>query len=137
MAKYKPQYSRLLFIDKRIRSGKYPNCSSLAEEWEVSDRTIRRDIDYMRYQLDAPVEYSTKNRGYFYAEEQCKLPAMDIRESDIFSLYLAEKLLHQYKGTPIYDSLNSVFRKIEQNLPEKISADPVGDQWKFTIIPPV
>jgi len=136
MAKYKPQHSRLLFIDRKIREGRHPNCSSMAGEWEVSRKTIQRDLDYMRYQLDAPLEYSAKHRGYFYTEEQYKLPAMNIRESDLFGVYLAEKLLVQYEGTPIYDSLCSVFEKIEHSLPNKISTDPASDQSKFTVFPP-
>jgi hypothetical protein len=28
MDKYKPQYTRLLFIDKRLGGGRYPNCRS-------------------------------------------------------------------------------------------------------------
>ncbi len=136
MAKYKPQHARLLFIDRKIREGRHPNCSSLAEEWEVSRKTIQRDLEYMRYQLDAPLEYSAKNRGYCYTEQQYKLPAMNIRERDLFGVYLAEKLLVQYEGTPIYDSLCSVFKKIEAALPNKISMDPAGDQSKFTVFPP-
>jgi predicted DNA-binding transcriptional regulator YafY len=85
LAKYKPQHSRLLFIDQKIRQGRYPNCSSLAQEWEVSRKTIQRDIEYMRYQLDAPLEYSAKHRGYMYTEEQFTLPAMEISGEVIFS----------------------------------------------------
>lgn len=136
MGKYKPQHSRLLFIDKKIRDGKYPNCSTLAEEWEVSAKTIQRDLDYMKYQLDAPIEYSAKHRGFRYTEEQYSLPAIAIKQSDLFGVYLAQKLLIQYEGTPIYNSLCSVFDKIEQALPEKISVDPISDQSKFTVIPP-
>ena len=135
MAKYKPQHARLLFIDQKIRQARYPNCSSLAEEWEVSRKTIQRDIEYMRYQLDAPLEYSAKHRGYWYTEEQFTLPAMNIRESDLFGIYLADKLLVQYEGTPVYDSLCSVFEKIKQSLPEKIPLDS-SDQEKFTVFPP-
>jgi proteasome accessory factor B len=135
LAKYKPQHSRLLFIDQKIRQGRYPNCSSLAQEWEVSRKTIQRDIEYMRYQLDAPLEYSAKHRGYLYTEEQFTLPAMDIRESDLFGVYLADKLLVQYEGTPIYESLCSVFKKIEHSLPEKVTLDS-RDQEKFTVFPP-
>jgi proteasome accessory factor B len=90
----------------------------------------------MRYQLDAPLEYSAKHRGYAYTEEQYKLPAMDIRESDLFGVYLADKLLVQYEGTPIYDSLCSVFSKIEQSLPDKVSLDSASDQKKFTVFAP-
>ena len=136
MAKYKPQHSRLLFIDRKVSEGRYPNCSSLAEEWEVSSKTIQRDLEYMRYQLDAPLEYSARHRGYYYTEENFKLPALSMKESDLFGMYLSEKLLIQYEGTPIYESLCSVFKKIEQSLPDKISMDPANDQDKFTVLPP-
>jgi len=136
MAKYKPQHLRLLFINGKVKEGKYPNCSSLAEEYEVSRKTIQRDIEYMRYQLDAPIEYVASHRGYVYTEEQYQLPAIAIKESDIFGVYLAEKLLVQYEGTPIYDSLCSVFKKIADSLPGKTTTDPMADQIKFTVFPP-
>jgi proteasome accessory factor B len=136
MAKYKPQHTRLLFIDRKIREKRFPNRTSLAEEWETSSKTIQRDLDYMRYELDAPLEYSAKHRGYFYTEEQYQLPAINIRESDLFAIYLADKLLVQYQGTPIYDSLCSVFRKIEDSLPDKMAARPGNDQSLFTVFPP-
>ncbi|MBM9513358.1 hypothetical protein [Desulfogranum marinum] len=72
----------------------------------------------------------------YYTEEQYQLPAIEIRESDLFGVYLAEKLLVQYEGSPIYDSLCSVFNKIEASLPDKISMDPATEQAKFTVIPP-
>jgi proteasome accessory factor B len=136
MGKFKPQHSRLLFIDKEISTGKYPDCSYLARGWEVSIKTIQRDLEFMRYQLDAPLEYSAKHRGYYYTEENFKLPALSMKESELFGMYLSEKLLAQYEGTPIYKTLCSVFEKIEQSLPDKISMDPTKDQNKFTVIPP-
>jgi len=54
MPKFKPQYRRLMFIDRKVREGKYPNCAKMGQEWEVSSKTIQRDIDYMRDELDAP-----------------------------------------------------------------------------------
>lgn len=33
MVKFKPQFKRLLFIDRKLREGKYPNCITLAREW--------------------------------------------------------------------------------------------------------
>jgi predicted DNA-binding transcriptional regulator YafY len=136
MAKYKPQHARLLFIDLKIREKRFPNRNTLAEEWETSSKTIQRDLDYLRYELDAPLEYSAKERGYFYTEEQYQLPAINIRESDLFAIYLADKLLGQYEGTPIYDSLRSVFSKIEDSLPEKVATRPGNDQSLFTVFPP-
>jgi predicted DNA-binding transcriptional regulator YafY len=136
MKKYKPQHARLLYIDREIGRGGYPNYSQLAQGYEVSVKTIQRDIDYMRYQLDAPLEYSARHRGYFYTEPNYKLPAISVKESDLFAIYLAEKLLAQYEGTPLYDSLRSVFRKIEESLPEKATVDLGKDHARFTVFPP-
>ena len=136
MAKYKPQHSRLLFIDQELSSGSYPNCSQLAEAYEVSAKTIQRDIDYMRFQLDAPIEYSAKYRGYHYSEPNYKLPAISVKESDLFAIYIAEKILTQYEGTPIYDSLRSVFRKIEDSLPDKTTVTPGKGHSRFTVLSP-
>jgi predicted DNA-binding transcriptional regulator YafY len=41
----KVKINRILKIDEEIRSGKYPNSTSLAEKLEVNTRTILRDID--------------------------------------------------------------------------------------------
>jgi len=136
MAKYKPQHSRLVFIDREIAKSSYPNCSQLASEYEVSAKTIQRDLDYMRYHLDAPIDYSAKHRGYWYTEPNYQLPAISIKESDLFAIYLAEKLLTQYEGTPLYDSLRSVFRKIEESLPAKTTVDLGKDHTRFTVFPP-
>jgi len=136
MSKYKPQHSRLLFIDRKIGEGRYPNCGTLAEEWEVSNKTIMRDLDYMRYQLEAPLEYSAKHRGYYYTEENFKLPAISIKESDLFAIYLAEELLVQYEGTPYFDSLNSVFKKIQDSLPDKTVLKSSQEDTRFTVFPP-
>jgi Predicted transcriptional regulator len=136
MAKYKPQHTRLLFIDRKIREQRFPNCRSMAEEWEVSVRTIQRDIDYMRYELDAPIDYSAKERGYFYTEENYRMQAINIRESDLFAIYLAEKLLAQYEGTPVYANLRSVFSKIEECLPDKAILRPDSYPGLFTVLPP-
>lgn len=136
MEKYKPQHARLLYVDREISKGSYPNNSQLALGYEVSAKTIQRDIDYMRYQLDAPIEYSAKHRGYFYTEPNFKLPAISIKESDLFAIYLAEKLLAQYEGTPLYASLRSVFKKIEESLPEKNTINLEKDHARFTVFPP-
>lgn len=135
MAKYKPQHRRLLFIDRKISEGRFPNCTNLAEEYEVSSKTIQRDLEYMRYELDAPIEYSAKERGYFYKEANFQLPAISIKESDLFSIYLAEEILDQYRDTPLYVRLKSVFEKIEGSLPNAPNTNYTPPQKRFTVFP--
>lgn len=137
MKKFKPQHSRLLFIDKKIRDRTYPNSMSLAEEWEVSAKTIQRDLDYMRHMLDAPMAYDAKMRGYYYTEASFHLPAIPLNDSDLFAVFIAEKVLKQYENTPIYPRLQSLFAKIAESLPDKITIDPaqLNDRFSFFISP--
>jgi predicted DNA-binding transcriptional regulator YafY len=136
MAKFKPQYRRLIFIDQKIRRGqqvgRYPNCRSLAEEYQVSRKTIQRDVDFMKNELDAPIEYDKVYHGYYYTEESYKLPAIRIKQSDLFAICIAEKVLQQYENTPIYDNLVSVFETLEKSMPEKVSVDPTWLHGRFS-----
>ncbi|MBU0480605.1 MAG: WYL domain-containing protein [Proteobacteria bacterium] len=128
MTRNKIQLQRLIFIDQAIREGMrqgvLANRSTMAARYEVSPKSIGRDIDYLKHQMDAPIEYDQQKHGYFYTEETYKLPAISISESDLFAICVARKALKQHENTPVYRKLVSVFRKIEQSLPDKVSVEP-------------
>ncbi len=139
MAKNKTQLQRLVFIDQQIRkgmiSGSLVNCSTLAADYEVSTKTIMRDIGYLKYQRDAPIAYDEVAHGYYYTEENYKLPAISLNESDLFAICIARKALRQHENTPVYEKLLSVFDKIDRCLPEKISVSPAWVDDFFTVVP--
>lgn len=66
---------RIQWIDGKIRAKSYPNCSHIANHFEISKRQASRDIEYLRYSLDAPLEYSSKYCGYYYEDESYMLPS--------------------------------------------------------------
>lgn len=134
-AKFKPQYKRLLFIDERLREDAYPNCSTLAEGWEVSAKTIQRDIDYLRDELRAPIAYDAVRHGFYYTEHNYRLPAFSISESDLFAVMIAEKALRQFRDTPLYDRLVGVFDKIGGALPDRVSIQPEWVDRRITFLP--
>ncbi len=139
MVENKSQLARLLFIDRAIRSGmrgnRLANCSSLAAEYEVSTKTILRDIDYLRLHWEAPIEYDPQRKGYFYTEESYALPAIHLNEGDLFGLAIAHKGLEQYRNTPIHAKLAALFRKIEQSLPERVSCDAAWLDSRISVVP--
>jgi len=96
--------ARIYFIDREIASGKYPNVNYLAKEYEVGTATIYRDIEYMRDMLNAPIEYSAKNRGWYYEEKTFRLPARFASANDMLALGMVKSLLSLYKETPLYES---------------------------------
>ena len=60
----RPPLNRFQEIFHAIKRGGYPNRTQLAETIEVTTKTIQRDIDYMRYQLDLPIEFDYARGGY-------------------------------------------------------------------------
>jgi predicted DNA-binding transcriptional regulator YafY len=129
--------SRIYFIDRQIASGKYPNVNDLAREYEVGTATIYRDIEYMRFMLGAPIEYSAKDRGWFYSEKTFRLPARFAAASDMLALGMAKTLLSLYRDTPLYNSAKQLLDDITAPLTKD---DSGGDHpWyeNRIVVPPV
>ena len=122
--KFRTRWRHVLLIDERIRSGRTPNCRQLAEELEVSRRTILRDIDFMRYDLEAPVEYDPAKGGYVYTEANWVMPSVRITEGELFALMVAERALEAYSGTPWAEKLQAVFERMISLLPDRIEVAP-------------
>lgn len=58
---------RLLLIDSLLRSAVRQTSISLAEALEVSERTIRSDIAFLRDRYGAPIEFN-RSQGYHYQD---------------------------------------------------------------------
>ena len=136
MPKFKPQYKRLLFIDREIRGGRFPNCSKLAKEWETSTRTMQRDIDYLKYELNAPIEYDAIKHGFYYADPTWFLPSVMLSEGDLMALLIGQQAMHMYRGTPVADELQRIYSKLADLLPETIAMGPEFIQARFSFFNP-
>jgi len=124
MQRTKSQFSRILALDQQIRAGKYPNCILFSDEWEVSRKTVQRDIDFLRDQLGAPIEYCRQRKGFFYSDKNWFIPALNLQEGDLVNLLIAVKAAEQYRGTPVAEHLQNICSKIAELLPEQVSVDP-------------
>lgn len=107
-------------LHEKLKAGKFPNCRKLALELEVSSKTIQRDIDFMRYRLNLPIEYDQLHFGFAYTEPVTSFPSIKVSEGEIVALFVARKAMEQYKGTPFEKSLQTAFEKISQGLNDSI-----------------
>ncbi|UPK43310.1 helix-turn-helix transcriptional regulator [Paenibacillus pabuli] len=86
---------RIHWFDEQIRSGRFPNSSWLAREFEISRRQAQRDIEYMAISLRAPLVYMAKYRGYCYEDQTYRLPHLYMTEEEQRVLkYLAHRYRH-------------------------------------------
>src|SRR5207237_7013152 len=117
----RPPLERMMRMHQKLKAGRYPNCRKLADELEVSAKTVQRDIDFMRYRLGLPIEYDQLHFGFYYTEPVSSFPNIEISEGELVALYVGQKALAQYKGTSFEAPLSTAFRKITDRLRDTIS----------------
>ncbi|HSH09295.1 MAG TPA: transcriptional regulator [Oceanipulchritudo sp.] len=120
----RPPLARMMRIHQQLKEGKFPNCSTLARKIEVSTKTIQRDIEYMRDQLGLPVEYDGPRHGYAYTEEVTSFPMIPATEGELLALFVAQKALSQYRGTPFERPLAHAFAKLAEVMESEITVHP-------------
>jgi predicted DNA-binding transcriptional regulator YafY len=125
----RPPLARIMTIDRALRARAWPNTRTLADEIRVDRRTIRRDIDYMRDQLNAPIEFDCVRNGYYYTEPTFCLPFPQLTQGEMLSLYLSERMMRQFRGTPFERDLRQAIKKLSELLPDRVSVrlDMIAD----------
>lgn len=121
----------MLRIHQAVQSGRYPNAVSLAQELEVSSKSIHRDFEFMRDRLQLPLKFDHDRKGYYYDGEVSSFPTLQITEGELFALLVAEKALQQYRGTTFEKPLMSAFKKMAASLPDTVSLNLA--EWERTI----
>jgi predicted DNA-binding transcriptional regulator YafY len=114
---------RIAALDRQIRAGTYPNARTIAQDLEVSPRTIHRDIEFLRERLGAPLAYDQIRHGFRYTNPTYRLPAWMLTEGEVLTLILAQRVLRQYRGTPYAAQLECALRKLAGALDDEVSID--------------
>jgi predicted DNA-binding transcriptional regulator YafY len=60
------QTERIAFLDRKLRERGWVTAAEVAERFEVSTRQVKRDIEYLRWRLDAPIAYEGAQHRYRY-----------------------------------------------------------------------
>jgi len=133
-AEEKVRIYRVLMIDEAIRSGSYPSLTKLAGEVEVSERTILRDIEFLRDMFKAPIENDREKGGYYYSEPNFFIKNVILTEGELFSIALFDRLLEQYRNTPLKTAHKRIFDKIVRSSPKNANANFDVLNTQFSVI---
>lgn len=117
----RPVLVRMQKIHAVLAEGKYPNAVTLGRLLEVDPKTIRRDMEYMRDQMDYPIEYDESRRGFYYSEPVANFPLMKATEGELLALLVARQALQAYEGTPYAQVLEKAFGKLASMLGDEVS----------------
>lgn len=111
----KKMLERIIIMHNLIKSKVYPNISQIRRHYleetgydELGDATIYRDLNTLKVQFHAPLEFDRQKNGYYYFDDKWEFALNNISEKDIFYLSSAKTLLSNFSGTPIYDEIAGV-----------------------------
>jgi predicted DNA-binding transcriptional regulator YafY len=128
-------YERFIWFDSKVRARKYPNATSLSEQFEISTKTAQRDIDFMRDRLLCPLDYDSSQKGYYYDDETFSLPMVYLSSGELSSLLIARKILQDISGGYIGEEISSIVDKITNVLTKRMSmGDRIDDTFSFQLI---
>lgn len=119
---------RLLEIDRLLRKQERQTACNIASALEVSERTVRSDIAFLRDRYHAPIEFS-KKQGYHYTNPDWRLPSINLSHGELFALTLGAQMLRSYAGSAYAQDLQSAIAHLAERLNYAIFA-----QYKFIIV---
>ncbi len=92
--------ARLYRIEALIRTRGHVSFAALLAELEISPATLKRDLEYLRSRLGAPIEYDHALNAYRFAatgtgptRPRHELPGVWFDEAELYSLLMAQQLL--------------------------------------------
>ena len=105
---------------KQIETNRWTTISDMAENHNVSTKTIRRDLAALM-EAGFPL-YDERYEGKVYwrlSEEYKGLPLATLSLSETAALYFSKKLVVNLAAPPFSDDIASAFKKIESALPDR------------------
>lgn len=112
---------RMLGILLLLRGGRVVTAAELASHFEVSVRTIYRDVDALT-ELGVPIYVERGRRGGFRLLQGYFLPALAFTKEEAISLALGVTLLRSLRARPHAASLDAAERKLLAAMPERLAA---------------
>jgi predicted DNA-binding transcriptional regulator YafY len=128
-------YERFIWLDHRVRSGKYPNATSLSGQFEISVKTAQRDIEFIRDRLNRPLLYDKTSKGYYYEDDTFFLPMVYLSSEELASLLIARKFLQDLSGGYIGKEISAIIEKITAILKKHVAEESIiDDALSFQLI---
>lgn len=115
--------TRILQIDEMFRGGNFVKIDDLVFKFGVKKRTIERDFERLRDEMNAPIEYDKTKKMYHYTKPNFSITNVVLTEGELFTMTTIAPLMEQYKNTPLENSFRKIFEKISGFLPETVSVN--------------
>jgi predicted DNA-binding transcriptional regulator YafY len=111
---------KLIRLTQFVQQNPYCSVRSLSKHLEVSGRTIKRYVETLKTDYDAPIRFDYGKKGYVFVSEWAfRIP--DLTEGEVLALLLATSQIKQYNSLPGTVPLSSLENKVRVLFSDKIS----------------
>ena len=119
------QTERIAYLDRRLRERGWVTAAEVAQQFEVSTRQVKRDIEYLRWRLDAPIAYDNLEHRYRYEKPYTRFRFADERR------VLFSALVKGWAASEAYQPL--VTPEILESVTDAVSRDykTVADRIRY------
>ena len=92
----RPQFHRLQGMIELLRrgaqTGSYPNCTDFTRAFHASRPTALRDLDFLRDEWGAPIEYDASRKGYYLSDPTWTVPDVTVLAPDTLRDRVRDKM---------------------------------------------
>lgn len=106
------QMERIYKLDRLFRRKRPPSKREMLQMLEISPAQFKRDLEYMRNRLGAPVNFDVESGGYRYTAEEFNLPGLWFTEREVYSLLLMHSLLDRLQPGFVQEQLGPFKEKL-------------------------
>ncbi len=103
---------RIIRIHERLGNEQRITAESIAREFGVTGRTIKRDIAFMRDRLGVSIEWDAEGGSYYCTHHHPLLPLLRIDADEALALAVAGRTFAAWRGSPLGQALAAALEKI-------------------------
>jgi len=132
------QTERIAYLDRRLRERGWVTAAEVAGAFEVSPRQVKRDIEYLRWRLEAPIAYDALNRRYRYEKPYDRFRFADERRVLFSALVKGWALSEAYQPLMTPEILSTIdaavardYRSVADRIRYEVPSSEVVDLETF------
>ncbi len=106
------QLKRLIRLASELKKNNYPTAISFAEKLRneqkngdhslgCSSKTIQRDIEKLKFDFKAPIEYDNARKGYYLKHHGWNMPSIALGEDEMISILLGARVAETIFPNPL------------------------------------
>lgn len=125
---------RLFGIFTLLQSNKYVSAEKIAEKFNISIRTVYRDLKAME-ESGIPLSFES-NKGYFIVQGYF-LPPISLSSEEANALLLMESIVYRFSDKSIQKHYSNALNKVKAVLPnsQKEKINSLAESIKFQVCP--